>query len=172
MKNLSLWAMSKRSNFARLCGAVAVTTLLASAGYADSGPFAILTGEWSGGGAVTLGNGTQERIRCRATYAVGADGNHLRQELRCASDSYRFELSGDVTYQAGTLSGTWSEASRKMSGALFGSAIGGQFQVVITSVSFSANLSLTTRGDHQSIVVIAPPGGQLVGASIALTRRK
>jgi hypothetical protein len=146
--------------------------LFASSARTDSGPFAGLAGNWSGGGTITLGNGTNERIRCRATYSVAGDGNILQQSLRCASDSYKFELSSNVNNLAGQLSGTWNESSRNMSGMLFGDASPGRFQVVVTSPSFSANLSLTTHGDRQSVSVTAPPGGQLVGASIALSRGK
>ena len=62
-------------------------------------PFDILQGAWSGNGSITLGSGDKERIRCRANYAV--DGNHVRQELRCASDSYKFEMQNDLTYNDG-----------------------------------------------------------------------
>jgi hypothetical protein len=152
--------------------AAAVLMLLASASHAEMGPFTGLDGKWSGSGTVSLGNGTKERIICRATYAVSAEGNKLQQSLRCASDSYRFELTSDVTHQGGQLSGVWSEASRNISGTLFGSAKAGRFDVVVTSPTFSTNLSLTTQGDRQSVVATAPPGGQLVGASIMLARGK
>ena len=36
-----------------------------------------MAGVWSGGGTVTLDDGSTERIRCRATYAVGGGGNML-----------------------------------------------------------------------------------------------
>jgi hypothetical protein len=146
--------------------------LFASDARAEPGAFAGLAGNWGGGGTIMLGNGTNERIRCRATYSVSTDGNGLEQSLRCASDSYRFELSSNVINQGGQLSGTWNESSRNMSGMLFGNASPGRFQVVVTSPTFSANLSLTTHGDRQSVSVTAPPGGQLVGASIALSRGK
>ena len=162
---------SKRSCFRELCVAIAIT-LFASGGHAETGAFAGLAGHWAGSGTISLGNGTRERIRCRAQYSVNADGNGLQQSLRCASDSYRFDLSSDVMSQGGLLSGVWAEASRNMGGMLFGSARPGQFQVVVTSPSFSANLSLTTRGDRQSVEISAPPGGQLTGVSIVLTRGK
>lgn len=146
--------------------------LLSSASFADSGPFAGLAGSWAGTGAISLGNGTKERIRCRATYSVNLDGNGLQQNLRCASDSYRFDLNSNVVHQAGELSGMWSETSRNMGGVLHGSARGEQFKVIVSSPSFSANLSLTTHGDRQSVVVTAPPGGQLTGVSISLSRAK
>ena len=46
-----------------------------------------MAGNWSGGGTVTLDDGSSERLRCRATYAVGAGGNGLNLNLICASDS-------------------------------------------------------------------------------------
>ena len=49
--------------------------LAGTAGYAESGAFAGMAGNWSGGGTITLDDGSTERIRCRATYAVRADGN-------------------------------------------------------------------------------------------------
>ena len=153
--------------------AISITLLLlAPATHAQSGPFAGLAGAWTGSGAISLGNGTKERIRCRATYSVSADGNNLQQSLRCASDSYRFDLSSSVVHQAGQVSGIWSETSRNMGGMLFGNARAGQFQVIVNSPNFSANLSLTTQGNRQSVMVTAPPGGQLTGVSITLTRVK
>src|SRR5215469_4670846 len=47
----------------------AASSLTASPGHAQAGPFAGLAGTWNGGGAVTLDDGSKERIRCRATYA-------------------------------------------------------------------------------------------------------
>src|SRR5476651_2231160 len=82
-----------------------------SAGYAQSGPFAGLAGVWSGSGTVTLDDGSTERIRCRATYAVGGGGTGLNQSLTCASDSYRFNLSSNVVANGGSLSGTWRDAA-------------------------------------------------------------
>lgn len=170
MKNLFC---SLPAQFQGIFVAIWIASLVfASAGHADTGPFAGLAGSWTGGGTVSLGNGTKERIRCRATYSVSGEGTGLQQSLRCASDSYRFELSSNVNSQGGQISGTWSEASRNISGQLFGTARAGHFEVVVTSPSFSAKLSLTTQGDRQSVVATAPPGGQLVGASITLTRGK
>jgi hypothetical protein len=73
--------------------------LLTSAqGHADpgsEGPFLGLSGHWSGAGTVTMTNGVTERIRCKATYAVNATGKAVQQTLRCASDSYRVEISSN-----------------------------------------------------------------------------
>ncbi len=151
-----------------------IATLLAAAtwsgaSYAQAGgPFAGLAGVWSGGGTVTLDDGATERIRCRATYAVGAGGNGLQQTLTCASDSYKFNLTSNVVAQGSAISGTWSETSRNINGAIEGRAAGGAIQVVANAPGFSANISLTTRGNKQSVVIRAE--SQFKSASISLTR--
>ena len=139
-----------------------------SASYAQSGPFAGLAGVWSGGGTVTLDDGSTERIRCRATYAVGNGGNGLNQSLTCASDSYRFNLASNVVANGGSLSGTWSESSRGVNGSLEGRGANGTFQLVASAPGFTANISLTTRGNRQSVVIRAE--SQFRGASISLSR--
>jgi hypothetical protein len=134
----------------------------------SSGAFAGMAGVWSGGGTVTLDDGSTERIRCRATYAVGDGGNGMQQTLTCASDSYKFNLTSNITAQGSAVSGTWSETSRNINGAIEGRSGGGVVQVVATGPGFSANIAVTTRGNKQSVVIRAE--SQFKGASISLTR--
>lgn len=152
--------------------AIATVVAVSAAGgasYAQSGgAFAGMAGVWSGGGTVTLDDGSTERIRCRATYAVGEGGNGLQQTLTCASDSYKFNLSTNVIAQGSSLSGTWSEGSRNINGALEGRGSNGNFEVVATAPGFTANISLTTRGNKQSVVIRAE--SQFRGATISLSR--
>src|SRR5215470_13166944 len=56
------------------------------------GSFAGLAGAWNGSGRIEMQNGS-ERIRCRARYSVSQGGEVLVQELRCASDSYKFDVN-------------------------------------------------------------------------------
>ena len=126
--------------------------LSVSAGQAQSGPFAGFDGAWNGSGTVTMSDGSSERIRCRATYRV-AGGNALAQTLRCASDSYKFDLSSNVTSQGNNVSGSWSEASRGINGNLNGRAGGGQIDVFVEAAGFAANITLTTRGNKQSVSI-------------------
>jgi hypothetical protein len=145
-----------------------VATVSGSASYAQSGPFAGMAGNWAGGGTVTLDDGSTERIRCRATYAVGAGGSGLNLDLTCASDSYKFDLRGNVVSERGALSGTWSESGRGVSGNLEGRGAGGNFQVVASSAGFTANISLATHGNRQSVAIRAQDGFR--SASISLSR--
>jgi len=101
-------------------GVGAALMLSVSVSHAQSGPFAGFNGSWSGNGTVALSDGTSERIRCKASYNVNSTGLGLKQTLRCASDSYKFDLSTEVTSQGNRISGNWSEASRNLFGNLPG----------------------------------------------------
>ena len=160
-------SLTRRLIFA--AGAVLAVSTWSGACHAQAGgPFAGMAGVWSGAGTVTLDDGSTERIRCRATYAVGAGGNGLQQTLTCASDSYKFNLSTNVMAQGSAISGTWTESSRNINGAIQGRSAGGVVQVVANAPGFSANISLTTRGNKQSVVIRSE--SQFKGASISLTR--
>jgi hypothetical protein len=159
-------ASARRLIFA--AAALLVASMWGSSSYAQSGPFAGMAGNWSGAGTVTLDDGSTERIRCRAAYAVGAGGNGLQQTLTCASDSYKFNIVTNVMAQGAAVSGTWSETSRNINGAIEGRSGGGNFQVVATAPGFSAAISLTTRGNKQSVVIKAET--QFRGVNISMSR--
>jgi hypothetical protein len=63
-------------------------------------------------------------VRCRASYGVAERGENLTLNLRCASDSYNFDLAGDVAYRGGAISGSWREAAHNAAGTLSGHAAG------------------------------------------------
>jgi hypothetical protein len=151
-------------------GAIALfaASIASSTSYAQSGPFNGLAGVWSGGGTVMLDDGSSERIRCRATYAVGDGGAGLNMSLTCASDSYKFELKANVVAQGSEISGNWTESSRGVSGGIQGRGTSGNIQVVASAPGFNSNISLTTRGSRQSVTMRAD--SQFKGANISLTR--
>lgn len=125
-------------------------------GAVAAGPFAALSGTWSGAGTIRMATGANERIRCRVRYSVGNDGNNFRQDLRCASDSYRFDLTSEVQHRGGSISGNWAETSRGVGGQLSGRASGTTIQALAESTAFSANLLVTTRGNTQSVTINSP----------------
>ena len=133
-------------------------------------PLRALAGSWAGGGVINMTSGEQERLRCRASYDVDGAGTALRLNLKCASDSYNFDLSSDVDYHRGAISGAWTEASRNASGTIEGRAAGDLIEAAATGPSFSANLSLTTRGSRQ-MVTIRPQGSDISAVSLELSRR-
>ena len=133
-------------------------------------PFLGLSGYWSGSGTITMTNGAAERIRCRATYAVNSTGRAVQQTLRCASDSYRLEISSNVISEGGSLSGSWAEATRGVSGNISGRVSGSEIVANVAGGGFAARLDVRTHGDKQS-VTIRPQGNTDVAAvSIALRK--
>lgn len=137
----------------------------------DSAPFASLTGQWSGSGTIDLASGGREPIKCRAAYDVLGEQSNLQLNIRCASDSYNFDLRASATYAAGAITGTWSEATRNAAGTLSGKSQGDNFHVLAKGPTFTANLSLVTRGDKQSVVIKSQDAQASVrGVTITLRR--
>lgn len=143
---------------------------VASAHAQSSGPFSSLAGAWSGSGTLALSKGSNERIRCRAKYDVAGAGSGVRLELRCASDSYKFELQGDIVFRNGEILGNWNETTRRVAGRVSGTINGSQINVRVDGQTFAALLSLTTNGDRQSISIKAPSGSEMSEAAITLNR--
>jgi hypothetical protein len=137
---------------------------------AVTSPFAAMAGSWSGGGVLDTTDGNQERLRCRASYDVAGGGAELELNLKCASQSYNFDLAGNVEYRGGAISGEWTEASRNASGTISGRAAGDRIEASATGQNFSAGLSLTTRGSRQT-VTIRPQGTNVTAVSLTLERR-
>jgi hypothetical protein len=137
--------------------------------FAEDGVFQGLGGTWSGNGTMSLASGSRERLRCRAVY--DAAQRKLDLKIRCASDSANFDLRGSVTAQAGgAIAGSWSEESRGVGGSVSGHASPGQINAVAEGQSFSANITVSTHGNKQS-VSIRPSGGEIKLVSVALAKR-
>jgi hypothetical protein len=141
-----------RPAFAAL--ALAVGVWLAPGGSpAVAGPFTAMTGSWSGDGKLAYANGTSERLRCRASYAVGRDGDSVDFRIRCASDTYNIDLSGFMSDDGGTVSGQWSEPNYNSAGNLTGKSSGNRVNANAVGNTFSARLSLTTGANQQSVTI-------------------
>src|SRR6202140_3897841 len=139
----------------------------------DSHPFSALTGSWLGNGTIKKSNGTSERIRCRSVYEP-AGGGQLQLRLRCASDSYNFDLTASVFYEGGPggqISGIWSEAARNVNGSIqgFSTGNGRQIQAIVQTLAFTSNLTLNTRGEKQSILIVSP-GSEVAEVAIMLEK--
>jgi hypothetical protein len=150
-------------------GVGAALLLSVSAGNAqNSGPFAGFDGAWSGTGTVSLSDGSTERIRCKADYKVAGTGMALKQALHCASDSYKFDLTSDVTSNGDRISGNWSEASRNIFGNLQGTAGNGTIEVFVEANGFAANLTLKTNGTKQTVQISSK--GEIRGVNITMVK--
>lgn len=128
-----------------------------------------MAGSWAGTGSITLGSGDKERIRCRVTYTVDERLVRVEQDLRCASDSYKFELVANLGYVNGSVSGFWSEKTRNLSGQISGRAVPGQIDAMAESTGFAARFTMITRGDRQT-VKIESKSEDIADVSITLRR--
>jgi hypothetical protein len=131
-------------------------------------PLTKLEGSWSGNGTITFKDSSRERIRCRASYA-GA-GGQTNINLRCASDSYKFELVSQVVYRDGDISGNWNEATRNAAGQIRGTASPSKIDVRAEGQTFAALITINIRSDSQS-VSIRSPGSQMQEVAISLSRQ-
>jgi hypothetical protein len=141
------FANTRRLTFA--AAAFFMAALASPESHAQASAFAGMAGNWSGAGTITLDDGSNERVRCRASYKVG--GPNMEMVLTCASDAYKFNLQAAVVAQGGEVSGTWSETSRNVGGTIQGHGSGGSFQVVASAAGVNASIALRTSGNKQSI---------------------
>jgi hypothetical protein len=139
---------------------------------AATGPFSGFSGHWSGTGTIRQGPNPVERIRCTANYRVrGSAAHDIDLQLRCAGDSYNFDLAGQFEADASNqIGGRWTEYSRNIGGTVIGRARGDRIQIHVESSAFAANMVMVTRGRQQSVSIDTQGGGQSVKASITLRR--
>jgi len=133
-------------------------------------PFAAMAGSWAGGGSISLTNDINEKLRCRANHTYGQRDNSLALNIRCASDNYKIELTGNVVERRGQVSGQWKEVNYNAVGTIAGRVNGGRVTAVATSDKLTADLTVTTTGNRQS-VTITPKASYLIGVQIALSRQ-
>jgi hypothetical protein len=165
MQGLGSGVIGQAVKAGAVIGALVLST---SAGHAQSRPFAGFDGAWSGNGTISLSDGSTERLRCRADYKVDTTGLGLKQTLRCASDSYKFDLSSDVTSQGDRVSGQWTETSRNIFGTLQGTAGGGKIDVAVEAPGFTASLTLRASGNKQTVQINSK--GDIRGVSITMVK--
>ncbi len=165
-----------RPKFARPAGCVLLLLLWTGTAVqpvsAESGPFAEFDGHWSGTGTIKPADKPTERIRCDATYRPRGSSQHeIDLQLRCDSDSYKFNLGGQFQADEGNhISGSFTESTRGVGGTVVGNAQGARMQIHVESSVFSATMVLVTRGRSQSVSIDAQGGGQFVKASLTLHR--
>ena len=160
--------MNARS-FAALVLTATLLGFAAQSAQAADGPLAHFAGTWSGNGKITVQNGTSERIRCRSTNT--AKGNALALSMRCASDSYNFNLSSDITAEGANISGSWNETSRGVMGSLSGKISGSNITATATSVAVTAALSIRSSGNALT-VSIRSPGSEVSEVAVTMARGK
>jgi len=135
---------------------------------AADGPLTHFAGNYSGTGKIVVKDGASERIRCRSTNASASNG--LTLNLRCASDSYKFELASDISYEGGgKISGSWNETSRGVVGSLTGKATATNISATAQAIGFTADMSIRASGNSLA-VSIRSPGSEISEVSISMAK--
>ena len=68
------------------------------------------------------------------------------------------------------VSGNWNERSRSVGGTAAGTARGERMQLHVESGGFSAEVIMQTRGRSQSVNIDSHGGGDVIRATIAMSR--
>lgn len=146
----------RRSQGVAAAGAIALAAALAGPAEvgAAAGPFEGLEGVWTGDGTLTYASGTKERLSCRVQY-VQSNPNNLQQALRCAADSYNFQINAYFDSANGKLSGNWSELVNNVSGSVSGTVGSGRINGDLKGPGFVATLAVVTKGDRQTVNIQA-----------------
>jgi hypothetical protein len=157
------------------CAALALAGLAAAADVRAApqsiGPFENLDGWWGGNGRLRFKDGKTEDVKCRATYFVGAQGNELKQTIRCASGGGKIELKSVVRHADGKLSGDWREEMYNVSGTLDGAVTPRGFRVAVKAneSTLSANMDIIVK-DARQMVEIQFFSETLIGLTLLLNK--
>jgi hypothetical protein len=168
MRTISFFLSAPRLK-ALLALALAVTLVASGSAAATSGPFRNFIGQWSGKGQLVGSDGHKESMRCRSEYSELKDGAAVNLSIVCASESFKFDIRCHVEASGESVQGYWTEISRNVSGNLTGRIAENQFEGQISSVTFSATISMTSNGRTQA-VSIRPSGGDVTDVRIELQR--
>jgi hypothetical protein len=136
---------------AAFAGCVALATPALPAG----GMFLGLEGVWGGSGTVTYSSGTKERLRCRVQYTMAGSADSVSQALRCASDSYNFQINAIYIHSNGTITGRWDEKYLEISGTITGHASEGLISGNLHGPGFLAAVEVNTNGNSQTVTIAA-----------------
>ena len=152
-----------------LLGAVSLLSPVVAAQAQAASAFDGLSGKWSGDGSIVLTNGATERLRCDAVYAISGGGQNLDQTLRCASDSYNFDLRIGLEDNAGVIVGNWNEVTKGIEGGISGQETKGLIRLTVRGQDFLAAVVVKTQGNRQSVSIRAQ-SGELSQVAITLQR--
>jgi hypothetical protein len=88
----------------------------------------------------------------------------------CARESFKFDIRSHIEISGESVQGSWTEVSRNVSGSLTGRIAENQFEGQISSLTFTAMISLTSNGRTQALTM-RPSGGDVAEVRIKLQRR-
>lgn len=152
-----------------LAFSIAALISASSATLADSGAFSHFAASFRGTGEVQLSDGHRERIACRANDVIGGGGRTMSQNIVCASDSYKFDIRGQVVAAGTEVSCDWQEMTRGVSGAVTGRISDDRFNGAINAAGFAAAFTLRVAGRNLAFG-LRPNGSDVLRVDVSLSR--
>lgn len=154
----------------RGAGLAALLFVFPGSGSSADTPFAGLSGAWSGAGRITMIDGASEPIKCKATYTANQAGTTIDQVLRCASDSYKFNVKSRVGVDGSALSGQWTETTYNLTGTFTGKVTGEKIEGKIRGNGLFIGVALLTHGNEQQVRFLSQ-GTEMREVNIKLKKR-
>ncbi len=146
--------------------------MLAAPGAAlAAGPLAGLDGYWVGTGRCRYASGTKERMRCKAQYAVNAEGSNLQISLTCDSDTYNFHVNSYANATGGSLLGQLERDHANVSGQLSAGPRPALQVRLNAGGQFGASMAVTLKA-NQLAVSVTPNGTSVASVTAALNRAR
>ncbi|MBO0733151.1 MAG: hypothetical protein J2P49_02295 [Methylocapsa sp.] len=163
----------------KLCGVVMASAVLGpsatQATLNSGGPFAGLSGHWLGTGTVTMMDGSKKRLLCNSANAVNSNGRSITQNLRCTSGVLKLDIRSNVFSEGGLISGSWTEATHRVWGSVYGHANRSAIVADVGGTGFAAHMNVRMKGNKQSVTMesftLEPERGTDI-ADIAVALRK
>lgn len=128
-----------------------------------------LAGRWSGWGSVKMSNGATEQVKCVSTFFVENAGKAVRQNLRCASSSYKIDVRANLNVSGTSISGTWEERNHSNSGSVSGTLSGTTFRLAISGPVLNAAMTMASSPCKLNIN-IAPRNFNVERIAIGLSK--
>jgi hypothetical protein len=155
-----------------LTASLAVAAVLAcqsAVSAVDVSPFEKLIGRWVGEGRLGVRDNATENVKCRVTYILTGGQDQLKQTIRCASAGGNIEVQSQVSHVAGSLTGSWTELVRNMSGEITGTVTPRGFRVAVKGDSLNANMDIVVLGAKQ-VIEIQFINSSLIGLTLILEK--
>ncbi len=110
-------------------------------------------GYWSGYGTIHTTSGEKEKLKCKATYFLDDNGVDLKQNLRCASESYSIKARSKYHTDGKSITGNWIEETFEIKGNVTGNAKGNKMQLSVRGQHVNAEMSIVVKKCSQNIEI-------------------
>jgi hypothetical protein len=116
-------------------------------------PILALAGRWAGTGTLVPISGPNESFKCVVTYFPSKDGSQIKQNLRCQSESFKFDAATELRIEAERITGQWIEKINSFTGTVAGKVTSDGFDVSLDGQFLVAKMTVISAECEQSIKV-------------------